>query len=351
MAKFDNLGAYAESLATQLGGFNVKQYLMSEALRVSRYANFTLHRMLGEYVGGEGRGSTPNFKRLKKVSNEVRVPLQMTLPGRMAGIARGGAAHTAAWTAAGAYADDHGGAAYVPVAEYVGRNAKGTDEVAFLDGSAGAVDMEGFWRNLVLDDAENTFGTALWATAAPAANVLGGIPYAVDDGVTSAVYMGVDRSIAANADFRSYVESTAEPLSPEKIDYVANYISTRTVPGGGAAIADTAVTGLTLFGRCQTIARSFSQGRMDAEFGKVGFKKVAIGDMVVGLDHRVPSGEFYLGDSRGCTVATNSSKGFVTLLKFDIDPTTVASYMAMYQSLIQVIFHAPYTWGKLTNKT
>jgi hypothetical protein len=351
MAKLDNLGAYAESLATQLGAFNVKKYLTSEALRVSRYANFTLHRFLGNYVGGEGMGSTPNFERLQQVADEFRVPYQLTLPTYLTGVARGIAAHTAAWTASTGGADNHGGAGYCKVAEYVGRASRGTDEMTFLDGANSAVNMEKFWRSLIIDSCENTLGTALWATAAPSASVLGGIPYAIDDGVTSDVYLGVSRADALNADLRAYVDSTAEPFSVEKFDLACNTISTRTIEGGGPALADTAITGLTIFGRCQSIARSFSQGNMNSDIGKVGFKHVELSGVMIGLDQRVPAGQFYVGDSRAWTVATNAKRGYVTLLDWGIDQTTIASFMFAFQNVIQVACKAPYTWYKFTNKT
>jgi len=348
LAKFDNLNAVSSDLGSQLGGFNVPAYLRGEALRVSTYRNFTLHRFLGAYVGGEPKGGTPNFQRVKNVVNEYRIPFQLALPGFFSGVARGGAAHKAAYVPA--ITDDHGGAGRVLVAEYIGRANMGTDEKSLLIGEGTAVEMATFWRNLVIDDWHNTLGTALWTAAAPTDSVLGGIPYAIDDGNTYDVYCGVKRSDAANADMRGYVDSTAEPLSPRHFFTADATIATRSFKDAGDARVDTIVAGTALYVRAQEIALSYSQAQMN-EKGQFGFTSVKFAGYEIGLDQRAPDGHIYFMDSRSHYMLVDKNDGPLALLDWGIDQTTVASYMAMWQSKIQHVCIAPWCNYKMTGKS
>ena len=349
MAKFDNVNAYSKDLGSQLGAFNVPKYLRGEALRVSTYRSFMWHRILGNYVGGEKPGDTPNFQRLKQVVDEYRVPVQLTLPTIFTGVARGGAAHKAAYVPD--ITDDHGGAAYFKVAEFVGHAHKGTDEVTLLQGSGTAVDYEKFWRNLVIDSFDNTVGGQLWGTSAPSDSVVGGIPYAIDDGSTYDVYGGIKRSDAANADMRGYVDAVVEPLEPRHFFTADNTIATRSCLDVGDAKVDTIVTGIDLYTKTQLIALSFSQAKMNSDAGEFGFKSVDFAGYKVGMDQRCPAGHIYFLDSRTFYGITNKNSGPLALLDWRPDQTLQAAWTAIWQAMIQVACIAPWCNYKMTGKS
>lgn len=355
MAKLDNLGAYAASLATNLHALGVPQYINANAFRVSRKRNAILHMVLGDYEPGDKTGEMPSFKNLRKFggNGEYRWTIQIGLSSAIAGVARGGTAHKASATRD--IANNLAGAMYGPVAEYAGKHWLGTDEIALLNGSNGSPQTaQSLLGNYIIDSWESILGTAVNATgasAAPAADVCGSIWYATSDGLSASgesdhdVYCGLKRSETLNADARSYVDYTSKVLDATDVQR----LKMKVVKAGGSPKA--IVTTEDLWLRLWQISSSMSQYTPSDENSNVAFDWFKFGTSKVMWDHRAPTGNLLVTDPDIYQVVTHEVYGPMSIRGMMPDPLATSADVIMFNSWIQVFNLRPWQSAKATNKS
>lgn len=132
---------------------------------------------------------------------------------------------------------------------------------------------------------ENKLGTDLHAnstTAYPARNKFASWITIVDDANTG---YGLDRSDSANADFRSYVNSSTGNLDIPKIETALNTARAR---GGKPRVG---VAGITLYGKIKQLVQAYSQASYSKDGGAAfGSESVYYAGVEWLLDARCPDG-------------------------------------------------------------
>lgn len=133
------------------------------------------------------------------------------------------------------------------------------------------------------------FGEGFYANQAQDPNGVGGLRYWIDDDNTIGVGSNtVDRTLAANADLRSYVDDTAEALTLAKIFTADSEI------GVHAAVTDAAFLGKAQFVKLNTLLEGkFTMNTITGGMMKFGGRKLVYMDIPFVLDYYAPANKIF----------------------------------------------------------
>jgi hypothetical protein len=282
------------------------------------------------------------FERLERISgNQIEVKLLGALDS-ISTVADGSAEIA---TATPAYTSNMFGSATFDLTHYAQTKGVPSSEYNRIQGKEAKTlkYVDDVFNQLMLS-LENTIGTAINGTAAPARTTLGSWVYAVSDGVSTgetgyAVY-GLDRSDAGNIDYRSYVNITTGDLTLSKIRLVKNQ---NRIHGGKNQLG---VCETSVYTKLQSLVEAYTVIESDADWQQFGGEYTQYGKTRFVLDQRSPTQTMGILDPESFVFYQNminfTEAGFIRA------PHLVAGYVLPWECWTQLICVQPSRNGKLT---
>lgn len=187
---------------------------------------------------------------------------------------------------------------------------------------------------------EKVLSTAIHADVAPSRAAFGGWQYAVDDGGT---YGTIDRTDAANADFRGLVNDTFGEVTLDKLNYESNRARANM---GKVSIG---VAGTTLFSKLQNLVQGYSQATYSPDAAMFGSPHVVYSGIKWLLDANTTAGIMGMFDPRWWDVIRKTvpftSSGMI------LDPGAEAAHIVKTQLWMQNVCRKPNANIKLSAVT
>lgn len=289
--------------------------------------NGLLYAMTGKDM--QGLNSTENgWMRSSSITGKnVEIPLLGVLAAP-AGIAD--ASQTSARTVTYGSADY--GAAEFPIAHYgYVQGIPDSELMRFQGKEAKTLDYLQERYDYIMWSYEDVFGTALNTSAAPSRTVLGGWNYAVD---ASNTYGTIDRSDAANSDFRGVVNASFGDLTLPKLQAAKNQL--RKNKGDPKVF----VAGETLYNKVQTQVQNYTIiNNYSPDKAQFGSDNWVFAGMTGIYEQRAVAGQFGLLDPKWWMLIQNDQPFTSTGVVRDI--TLQASHVIHTTVWIQDICQKP----------
>lgn len=323
------------------------------AVEQVRKKNGFLYAILGKQETGATPDAGVSFQRMEKITGKN---IEVKLLGKLksiAAVADGYATESVAGTATNTA--DYWGAAEFALTHYKDIHALPESEVDRYAGDElkTANHLDQVFRMLVLSmenqwaSSSSTYG-GLWDTKNAARTTLGGVQWAVSDGVSSgetayASYGTIDRSDAGNADFRAYVGTGTGDLTLNKIQTAQN---TAIGQGGMPRVAMAHTTPYT---KVQSLVQSYTHTVFEEDWSRFGGTWCEFSGMKFILDQRMPA-----------TILVGIDPESWVWYQRDIDftkqgvvhvPTYVGSYVLNYGAWVQDVCVRPSSNFKLSGIT
>ena len=315
------------------------QVFNKSALSMVRKKNGLLYAILGKSEPGSTPMSGTTFKGEKKITgNKIEVKLH----GKLYAIptVADGSAEIASVTPQ--YDSATWGGAEFDLCHYASTYAIPHSELyRFAGDEAKTMSyLDEVFRHIMLSY-EDTLGTGIHGTNAPARTTLGSWVYAVDDGSTYDVYGGISRADSANADFRGgYVNTAVGGLTLAKIRTGQNSC---VVNGGSPSVG---VCGTAVYGKIQSLIEGMTQADNDPEWNQFGGQYVNYGGIKFVLDQRAPSATLGLLDPSSFVLYRKDIN--FTQSGIVVDPSKVATSVLPWESFVQLICIKPNSNAKMS---
>lgn len=309
----------------------INQFWNAKAITMIRRKNGLLYAALGKAEPGSEPLSV-KFAREQKVSG---INVQFNLLGALKSIATvadgyaAGAGETSQWTGTVIPANTFGGAT-LPLVHYADAEYFPSSEIDRYQGNELRTRdwIQQKMEYLILSF-EDTFGTALSTSTAavPARTQVCPWRHQISDGVssgeTSYQTYGLDRNDSGNADFRGLVTVSVGDLTLSKIQERINTALTR----GGQI--DIGLANTTLYGKIQSLVRSYVHTNYSADWDKFAGQYVQFGAVKFILESRMAATDVGLLDS-STWVFWNRTKN-LTRSGIVLDPSRKASMVLNWE--------------------
>lgn len=314
--------------------YNRKSLAMVVKLNAMLYAMYGKDDKVNP--GGFGVG-----KSSKITGKKIEVGLMGKLPSP-AGITDGAAEYA---TAAVNYDSAIFGAAEFSLAHYgLTQAVPESEALRFKGEEAKTADYIGDIHDYLIRGYENVFGTALHlndtTNGVPTRSVFASWIAAVDDANT---YGTLDRSDAANADFRGIVSASFGDTTLGKLQLLINQASTNM------GKTNLGVEGTTLFTKIQQLVQPYSIATYSQDTAMFGSGHVTFAGVKHILDQRAPTGVIGLLDTNWWELIQNDEPFTSTGLVYDF--TKVASYIINTRVWLQNLCVKPNAQVKITGAT
>lgn len=200
---------------------------------------------------------------------------------------------------------------------------------------------------LAMASVEDTLEQMLFATGAgkgPSRTVVGSLNHAISDGVSAgetdyASYGTIDRTDAANIDFRSYV-AQVPTLSLDDIGLASAFVSTRK------GMTRAALAGMAVYQRVRALCEGMLDAEMDGDFIDFSGAKFRYAGITFMLGAYVTPQTLFGLDPDGFHTAQSNQP--MTREGIVRDPSRVATYVMHYGPWFQFICKQINTQWKLT---
>jgi len=343
MALWDSL---TNKTTTTALAFN--RILNNKTLDAVRRRYGLMNRILGksDILGRDQKSQTITFERLERVDGVKKTIRFMGTAPSFTYPANTSAEIGAATVS---YAEGKHGEAEFLLAHGSLHYAIPHSEVTLVDGQSkkGASLMEEYMQ-FFMSGIDKELSAGVLSANAPSLTAIGGIVYAVDDGIANSSYSdygGLLRGASGNENFRSYVKTNAGEFT---LELLQEGINQAVAAGGNPTICP---VGTSLFGKAQQLARSYqlvttTRDEWDTFGGK--YVNLAGVDFCLEGGTNAPTDKLVLIDPTTWIFIMNSS-GFK--VDFHDAPWLTTSREATIEFWVQLLCKEPWKNAKIQGVT
>lgn len=349
MSRWNGITAVSFDQAKNLFANSFNDVYNAKCIDVVRVRNGVLYAIIGKpLIGEKANGMPPAFRfdRMDSVSGYAKELRFLGTYGNVMSPVVNGSAELATVDISATYDDSLMGSVLVQLTHFPYKHGVPESEIRKCAGNeAKTASLVAEYAQFMIGKWEHTLGTALGGVTAQSNSAMGGWQWPVSDGVSSgetgyALYYGIDRSDADNANFRATVNVNPGDLTTPVLD---KGISTCRLNGG---YPDLAPCNLDVYIKVKGLIEQFTVVNYDSQWSKFGGDWCQLGGTKFLLDAYTPSGVLGLLDTSTFVFSMNE-QGFET--GFSKAEWTAAGYMLAVNSWCGLTCNNPKANYKFTN--